>query len=106
LTSDADPPAVAVVLDMEGTNIIDLEGSDALHEVVVELKDTDIQLCLARTKAEIVETLEQDGVLDTLGREYLFDHVHEAVEAIRASTADGEQTMTGSDGSEEQWDRR
>lgn len=88
LTAEAAPAVKAVVLDMEGTNIVDLEGSDALHEVVVELKDTGVDFYLARTKSEIVKTLEQDGVLDTLGRKYLFDHVHEAVEAITARSVD------------------
>jgi high affinity sulfate transporter 1 len=82
LTAGGEPAVRAVVLDMEGTNIIDLEGSDALHEVILELKDTGVELCLARTKAEIVTILEQDGVLESLGRDRLFDHVHEAVEAV------------------------
>ncbi|MFC2046621.1 SulP family inorganic anion transporter, partial [Chloroflexota bacterium] len=81
LTADADPEVRAVVLDME--------GSDALHEVVAELKDTGIEIHLARTKRKVLETLEKGGVLDTLGREHLFDHIHEAVETIGARNADG-----------------
>ena len=81
LIADVDPAVMAIVLDMESTNIIDLEGSDALHEVVVELRAANVKLHLARTKPEILKTLEQDGVLDTLGRDRLHDHVHQAVEA-------------------------
>jgi high affinity sulfate transporter 1 len=87
LTAGARPPVEAVILDMEGTNIIDLEGSDALHEVVKELHATGIKLHLARIKEGIVDTLERDGVLDTLGRDRLFDYVHEAVEAARTARA-------------------
>jgi MFS superfamily sulfate permease-like transporter len=79
---DVEPPVKGVVLDMEGTNIIDLEGSDALHGVVKELRAMGIELHLARIKDEIFDRLQQDGVLDTLGRERLFDYVHEAVEAL------------------------
>jgi high affinity sulfate transporter 1 len=82
LTADVDPAVKAIVLDMEGTNIIDLEGSDALHDVVKQLRAAGIELHLVRIKAGILETLEKDGVLDTLGRERLFDYVHEAVEAL------------------------
>jgi SulP family sulfate permease len=83
LTGGVRPPVAAVILDIEGTNIIDLEGSDALHQVVKELNATGIKLHLARAKAGILETLERDGVLDTLGRDRLYDYVHEAVEAAR-----------------------
>jgi MFS superfamily sulfate permease-like transporter len=82
LTVNVEPAVTAIVLDMEGTNIIDLEGCDALHKVVVELRAANVELHLARTKPEILKTLEKDGVLDTLGRERLFDYVHEAVEAL------------------------
>jgi MFS superfamily sulfate permease-like transporter len=82
LIADADPEVKGIVLDMEGTNIIDLEGSDALHEVLKELRAIGIELHLARTKDEIEDRLERHGVLETLGRERLFDYVHEAVEAL------------------------
>jgi MFS superfamily sulfate permease-like transporter len=81
---DADPPVRGVILDLEGTNIIDLEGSDALHDVLKELRAMDIQLHLARIKVSVLEMLEQDGVLATLGPDRSFDYVHEAVEALGA----------------------
>jgi SulP family sulfate permease len=92
LIVDIDPAVKAVILDMESTNIIDLEGSDALHKVVKELQAANVELHLARTKPEILKMLEQDGVLDTLGRDRLRDHVHEAVEAARMSTVATRQT--------------
>ena len=45
---------------------------------------------MGRIKTKIKEMPEQDGVLDTPGRDHLFGHVHEAVEAIRTTTADEE----------------
>ena len=90
LIADADPEVKGIVLDMEGTNIIDLEGSDALHQVLVELRATGIELHLARTKDGIVDRMEQHGVLGTLGRNRLFDYVHEAVEALMGKARPGE----------------
>jgi MFS superfamily sulfate permease-like transporter len=84
LTTDINPAVQAVILDMEGTNIIDLEGADTLHQVAKELKATGIKFHLTRTKAGILEKLEQGGVLATLGRDHLHDYVHEAVEAARS----------------------
>jgi MFS superfamily sulfate permease-like transporter len=90
LTMDVDLKVKAFVLDMEGTNIIDLEGSDALHMVVKELMDVNIEIHLSRTKPEIMKVLEQDGVLDTIGHGRLHDYIHEAVEDIRMRYADEE----------------
>lgn len=84
LIADADPEVKAIILDMESTNIIDLEGSDALHMVAKELEDAGIELHLTRTKQEILEMLDQDGVLDTIGRHRLRDYIHEAVEAVKS----------------------
>ncbi|GAG68712.1 unnamed protein product, partial [marine sediment metagenome] len=84
LIADADPEVKAIILDMESTNIIDLEGSDALHMMAKELEDAGIELHLTRTKQEILEMLDQDGVLDTIGRHRLRDYIHEAVEAVKS----------------------
>ncbi len=93
LTTDVDPEVKAVVLDMESTSIIDLEGASALHTAVKELYATDVTLHLARIKEEIQDVLEQDGVLDTLGRDCLFDHVHDAVEVAIARNAGRDNTF-------------
>jgi len=84
LIADADPGVKAIILDMESTDIIDLEGSDALHMVAKELEDAGIELHLTRTKQEILEMLDQDGVLDTISRHRLHDYIHEAVEAVKS----------------------
>jgi high affinity sulfate transporter 1 len=90
LISDVDLKVKALVLDLEGTNIIDLEGSDTLHMVVKELMDANIEFHLSRTKPDIMKVLEQDGVLDTLGHDRLHDYIHEAVEDIRMRNTDDE----------------
>ncbi len=90
LIADADTEVKGIVLDMEGTNIIDLEGSDVLHDVLEELQSTGIELHLARTKVGIVDSMERHGILDALGRERLFDYVHEAVEALLHTRSDEE----------------
>jgi high affinity sulfate transporter 1 len=90
LITDTDPQIKGVVLDMEGMNIIDLEGSDALHGVSKELGSLGIDLVLARTKVGIVDRLDRHGVLDTLGHDRLFDYVHEAVEALLGQGSTGE----------------
>lgn len=91
LTIDVDPPVKAVILDMESCDIIDLEGSEELEDVVKELKESGIEFYMARTKKGIKQILEKDGVIDVIGSDHLYDHVYEAVdEALKAIPVSGD----------------
>jgi SulP family sulfate permease len=81
LTGGATPPVHAVILDMESTNLIDLEGADELQEVAEELEELQIGFHLARVKAGIKEMLVRDGVLDTIPDERFHTSVDAAVKA-------------------------
>jgi len=88
LTVDVDPPVKAVILDMESCSIIDLEGSDELETVVKELKESKIDFYMARTKTDIRQTLQHDGVLDTIGADHLYNHVYDAVDTALKTIPD------------------
>ena len=85
LTRNVTPPVQAVILDMESTNIIDLEGSDELQEIAKELQDVNIAFYLTRVKISIKQILEQDGVLDIIPNERFYTSVESAVEAASQS---------------------
>jgi len=85
LTRDIDPPVKAVILDMESTNIIDLEGSDELREVGKELEEMNIAFYLARVKIKIKQIMEKDGVLGIIREERFHPSVESAVEAAQQS---------------------
>lgn len=80
LTGYVEPPVKAVILDLEGTNIIDLEGCDELREITRELEDVKITLYLCRVKAEIKHILANDGVLEVIPEERFYPSVDAAVE--------------------------
>jgi anti-anti-sigma factor len=83
VTADAAPPVTRVLIDMEGVNYLDLEGSDMLHEITRVMKDVGVEIHLARVKHEVMEMLEKDGVDQVIGR----DHIHaKVVEAIQEFT--------------------
>jgi MFS superfamily sulfate permease-like transporter len=84
LTRDVDPPVRAVILDMESTNIIDLEGSDELTEIAKELEELQIAFHLARVKVTIKQILIQDGVLEIIPEERFHTSVESAVAAAVA----------------------
>jgi MFS superfamily sulfate permease-like transporter len=86
LTRDVEPPVKAVILDMESTNIIDLEGSDELREIAKELDELDVAFYLARVKVKIKHILVQDGVFEIIAEERFHSSVESAVEAALQAT--------------------
>jgi MFS superfamily sulfate permease-like transporter len=85
LTREVEPPVKAIILDMESTNIIDLEGSDELREIAKELAELEIAFHLARVKIKIKLILEKDGVLEIIREERFHPTVESAVEAAQQS---------------------
>jgi high affinity sulfate transporter 1 len=81
LTREVIPPVTGLVLDMESTTLIDLEGSNELQEVAKELNELHIGLYLCRTKVQIKEMLVKDGVLETIPEDHFYPTVHAAVTA-------------------------
>ncbi len=90
VTRDVDPPVKVVILDLEGTDIIDLQGSDELQEVAKELQGVQIDLYLARAKTEIKLTLKRYGALVIIPENHLFDAVESAVAAAMGESREGD----------------
>lgn len=82
LTRDVDPPVKAIILDMESTNLVDLQGSDELQEVARELQELGIAFYLSRVKISIQKILVNNGILDTIPQENFSTSVEAAVEAV------------------------
>jgi SulP family sulfate permease len=71
----------ALVLDLEGVNFIDSQGSAKVTEIH-ELSQTDgMTLRLARVKPQVLAVLEADGVVGRIGADHIHGNVHLAVEA-------------------------
>ncbi len=86
LTREVEPPVKSIILDMESTNIIDLEGSDELREIAKELAELEIAFYLARVKVKIKRTLEMDGALEVIPEQRFHPTVESAVEAAQQSS--------------------
>jgi sulfate permease, SulP family len=70
-----------VVLDCEGINFLDSQGSAAIDDLLVLCGQSDVTLRLARVKPDVRATLEREGTIERLGTEHLHGNVHRAVEA-------------------------
>jgi high affinity sulfate transporter 1 len=79
LYHQADPKLHTIVLDFEGVNFVDSQGSDTLAEIVELAISRDIELRLTRVKTEVKDLLRRDGVIDQLGEGRIYGNVYEAV---------------------------
>jgi sulfate permease, SulP family len=71
----------ALVLDLEGVNFVDSQGSAKLTELHQLAEADGVTLRLARVKPHVRTVLEADGVVDLIGADHIHGNVHRAVEA-------------------------
>jgi sulfate permease, SulP family len=78
----------SLVLDCEGINFVDSQGSAKVAEIARLAEDSGLTLRLARVKPAVAATLDRDGVVELIGVDHIHGDVHRAVEGHRAETAD------------------
>ena len=75
------PDLRCVVLDCEGINFLDSQGSASIDDLLEMCDQADVTLRLARVKPAVRATLEREGTIERLGSEHVHGNVHRAVEA-------------------------
>ena len=80
LAEEADPALHTVVIDLEGVNFIDSQGSDKVSQLFDLAEASGIELRLARVKPHVLALLGRDGVIEKLGENKIYDSVYSAVE--------------------------
>jgi MFS superfamily sulfate permease-like transporter len=78
LYHETDPKLHTIVLDFEGTNFVDSQGSYTLSVIMELASSRDIELRLTRVKAEVKELLRRDGIIERLGESRIYGNVYEA----------------------------
>jgi anti-anti-sigma factor len=78
------PGATGIVLDCEGMDFIDSQGSEKLGEILDFAEQAGLTLRLARIKPEVRRVLERDGMIERIGPDHVHGNVERAVEAQRA----------------------
>jgi sulfate permease, SulP family len=79
------PGLTGIVLDCEGIDFIDSQGSAKMREIVELTDQADVTLRLARLKPAVRALLARDGVLERIGEERIHGNVDHAVEAQLAA---------------------
>jgi len=82
---EREPKTRALVLDLEGVDFVDSQGSAKLSDIH-ELTHTEgVTLRLARLKPHVLKVLRADGVLDLIGADHVHGNVDRALEAELAA---------------------
>jgi anti-anti-sigma factor len=71
----------ALVLDLEGVNFVDSQGSAKIAEIHGLTEADGLTLRLARVKPQVLAVLEADGIVERIGADHIHGNVHRAVEA-------------------------
>ncbi len=79
--------ARALVLDLEGVDFVDSQGSAKLGEIHRLTETAGVTLRLARVKPPVLTVLRADGILELIGSDHIHGNVNRAIEA---QLADGE----------------
>jgi sulfate permease, SulP family len=75
----------ALVLDLEGVNFVDSQGTAKLTEICDLTESDGVTLRLARVKPQVMSVLRADGLITRIGLDHIHGNVHRAVEAELAS---------------------
>jgi anti-anti-sigma factor len=78
LVLQADPPLHTIVIDFEGVNFIDSQGSAMIAKFVETAPNYDVELRLTRVKPDVKDLLQRDGVIDSLGEDRIYGNVYES----------------------------
>ena len=85
------PGITCIVLDCEGIDFIDSQGSAKMGEILELTRQAEVTLRLARVKPEVYELLRRDGFLARLGEGRTHGNVFRAVEMqMEAEVLDSE----------------
>ena len=79
------PGITGIVLDCEGMDFIDSQGSAKMREILDLTEQAGVTLRLARVKPAVRELLARDGVLDRISDNKIHEDIDQAVEAQMAS---------------------
>jgi len=71
-----------VVLDGSTINLVDVTGAEVLDGLVRELAARGIRFGLANVRAQVHAMLERTGVLDRIGKDYVFRTLNSAADAF------------------------
>jgi sulfate permease, SulP family len=87
LVAESDPVPSGVILDIGGTDRLDITSALMLERLAAELHSAGTDLALAEAHVPVVRMARRAGLLERLGEDRLFHTIDQAVDALTARTA-------------------
>jgi high affinity sulfate transporter 1 len=78
LTEDGQP-VQALVLDLEGVNFVDSQGTAKIAEILDLTEADGVALRLARVKPNVLTVMQADGIVERIGTDHIHGNVQRAV---------------------------
>ncbi len=78
---ESEPRLHALVLDLAGVDFVDSQGAAKLAELYEVARADGVALHLARVKPQVLDVLDADGMVTTLGADRIHPNVDQAIEA-------------------------
>jgi sulfate permease, SulP family len=85
----ADPSPLIVILDMQFSHELDIQGLDKLTRIEAELRESGIELWLANVHFHVDEMLRRGEVTTKIGEDHIFRTLDEAFEAAKSASLAG-----------------
>ncbi|MDD1670882.1 MAG: SulP family inorganic anion transporter [Methanomicrobiales archaeon] len=79
LARDADPPLRWFCISAANIGDVDYSGAETLKRVHEELAKRGIVLVMSDVKEPVLAKLKRDGIVETIGREYIFESAYDVI---------------------------
>ena len=95
--AEARRPVHAIVLKAATINHLDSSADSALHEIVMDLREREIEMYFANVRGPVLEVLRRSGFFERVGEDHFTLSVTRAVTMARAHVAKIERTESGAE---------
>jgi high affinity sulfate transporter 1 len=95
LVAETKPSPHAVVTDAAGQDTLDITTAEALHGLIVELKEKGIDYYVAEVHAPVWEIGQRMKLIELIGEDHIFPTVEAAVRFIEMSAGSGNANPDG-----------
>jgi SulP family sulfate permease len=83
--TNLDPPPSVVVLDLAASTDLDVAATDALVELLEDLRGRGVELRLAHARAGVRDRMRRTGFMAALGEDHLYPSTQQALDATPAA---------------------
>ena len=90
---DSEPQLHALVIDLEGVDFVDSQGAAKLAELYEVAKTDGVALRLAHVKPQVLDVLDADGMVATLGADRIHGNVDQAIEVLLLDAPPGHDDL-------------